>query len=87
LINPRATALAHLAQISWLQGFPDQAIRHARSSEAEARSLAHMTSLCYVLADAGCPIDLAVGDLEQPERQVAIVLELTAKHGLAIWNA
>jgi predicted ATPase len=87
LINPRATALAHLAQISWLQGFPDQAIRHAQSSELEARSLDHVTSLCYVLADAGCPIALAVGDLGTAEHQVATLLELSAKHGLAIWNA
>jgi predicted ATPase/DNA-binding winged helix-turn-helix (wHTH) protein len=87
LIDPRATGQAHLARILWLQGFPEQAMETSRVSVEYAESIGHAASLCYVLADAGCPISLDAGDWPAAERSIAKLLEESAKHGLGPWNA
>ena len=84
--DQRAMARAHLAQILWLQGLPDQAVRAAESSIEDARSANHANSLCYTLAVAACAIALLVGDLAAAEHYAEALLDQATRHALARWR-
>ncbi len=75
-----------LARILWLQGFPDQALRTAQSNAEDARAIDHALSLCYAL-EAACLVALWSGDLPAAERSVAMLLDHSARHALAVWHA
>jgi predicted ATPase/DNA-binding winged helix-turn-helix (wHTH) protein len=81
------TARVVLARILWLQGFPDQSMRAAESSIADARAANHTNSLCYALSQAACPIALLVGDLAAAERYVSMLLDHSTRRALALWQA
>ena len=83
----RVVARGALAQILWLQGFPDQARRTAQSAVDDARALDHDVSLCLALCEAACPIALFTGDLAAAESYVAMLLDSSAAHALPMWRA
>jgi predicted ATPase len=83
-LDQRTAARALLARILWLQGFPDQAMRAAESSIRDARAANHVTSLCYALAHAACPIALWTGDLTAAESYVGTLLDHSIRHALAV---
>jgi predicted ATPase/DNA-binding winged helix-turn-helix (wHTH) protein len=85
--DQRVMARATLAWILWLQGFPDQAMRTAKSNVEEARVSDHALSLCYALAEAACPVALLVGDLAAAECFLAMLLDRSARHALTLWHA
>jgi predicted ATPase/TolB-like protein/Tfp pilus assembly protein PilF len=85
--DQRVTALATLARILWLQGFPDRAMRSALESVVSAQAGEDMLSLCNALVQAACPVALFVGDLASADRYIATLLDNSAKHGLALWHA
>jgi len=85
--DQRVLAQVFLSRILWFQGFPEQAFRMAQRSVEAARAIGHPLSLCIALADAACPVGFRIGDLASVEANAAILLELSAKHGLPIWNA
>jgi predicted ATPase len=76
-----------LALILWLQGFPDQAMSTAERTIESARARDHAISLCYALSTAACPVALWVGDLAAAERYVSMLLDHSAKLGMAVWQA
>jgi predicted ATPase len=76
-----------LAVILWLQGFPDLAMRTAQRTVENARASDHTISLCYTLTRAACPVALWVGDLAAAEHYVAMLLDQSAKLGMAVWQA
>jgi predicted ATPase/DNA-binding winged helix-turn-helix (wHTH) protein len=80
-------ARATLAEILWLQGFPDQARQMAELNVEQARSIDHALTLCTALGQAACPIALLSGELAAAERFVAALLEHSARHDLARWHA
>jgi predicted ATPase len=80
------SASAYAARILWITGFPDQAFRTAETGVAQARALGHSLSLCYILGSAACPIALAAGDLNAAERNVAMLIDHSDRHGLALWQ-
>jgi predicted ATPase len=80
-------ARAHLAQILWLQGLPDQAVRAAERSIEDARAANHANSLCQTLAVAPCAIALLIGDLAAAEHYAQVLLEHATRHALAHWHA
>jgi predicted ATPase/DNA-binding winged helix-turn-helix (wHTH) protein len=84
-VDQRAAARAYLARIMWLQGLPDQAMRTAERSVADATN--HATSLGLALALAACPIALLIGDLAAAEHYVEMLLDHSTRHGLARWRA
>jgi predicted ATPase len=86
-LDQRVMVGALLARVVWLQGFPDQAMRTAETSIADARAANHANSLCYALSQAACPIALLVGDLLTAERYVEMLLDQAARRGLALWLA
>jgi hypothetical protein len=73
--------------VLWMQGFPDQAVRIAKSVLDGARVTNHALTLCTALAYSASPIALYVGDLAAAERSVTTLLEHSAKHALTVWNA
>src|ERR1700719_945729 len=87
LFDQRATGRVFLARILWLQGFPDQAMRISRAILEDTRAIDHTVSLCYALCAAACSVPLFVGDLVAAERCVAMLLDHSAKHVLALWHA
>ncbi len=87
LIDHKARAIATLARILWLQGFPDQAMRTARRAvELAGSSIDRVTSLCYALAQAAAPVAMLTGDLVAAEQFVTTLLEHSAKHALSVWQ-
>ena len=83
----RLRASCTLALILWLQGFPDQAMGTAQSSVGEACVTDNALSICNTLAQGACPIALFIGDLAAAERFVAMLLDHSARHALAVWHA
>jgi predicted ATPase len=81
-----AGARSYLARILWLQGLPDQAMRTAETSVAEARATDHASSLGGALALAACPIALWVGDLAAAEHYVEMLLDYSTRHAQARWH-
>jgi hypothetical protein len=80
--DQRVATRTVLARVLWLQGFPDQAMRTAKSAVEEAREINHALTLCYVLAHAACPTMLWVDDLAAAEADIMMLLELSARHAL-----
>jgi tetratricopeptide (TPR) repeat protein len=87
LFDQRVTGRVFLARILWLQGFPDQAKRISQGLLEDARAIDHKVSLCYALSATACSVPLLVGDLAVAERSVAMLLDHSAKHVLALWHA
>jgi tetratricopeptide (TPR) repeat protein len=83
----RVTARALLARILWRQGFPDQAMRAAEESIAEARASNHAMSLCYALVHAACPVSLWTGDLAAAEHYIGMLLDHSTRYALTFWHA
>jgi predicted ATPase/DNA-binding winged helix-turn-helix (wHTH) protein len=85
-LNQASAARCILAHVQWLQGFPEQAVRTSQSSVDGARASRHALSLCNALAQAACPIALFIGDLATAERWVAMLIEHSERHALAVWQ-
>jgi len=62
-------------------------MRTAESSIEDARAANHLSSTCYALSMAACPIALWSGDLAAAEHYVGMLLDHSTKHGLARWQA
>jgi predicted ATPase/DNA-binding winged helix-turn-helix (wHTH) protein len=80
-------ARSTLAEILWLQGFPDRANDMAKRNVAAAQSTRHVHTLCNALAQGACPIALACGDLGAAEQFIESLLDHAMRHGLARWQA
>jgi predicted ATPase/DNA-binding winged helix-turn-helix (wHTH) protein len=85
--DPQVAARAILARVQWLQGFPNQAMLTVQSNVDNARAANHVSSLCYALALAACPIALWTGDLMAAETYVGTLLDRSTRHALAVWHA
>jgi predicted ATPase len=85
-VDPLYGTRAFLARILWLQGLPDQAIRNAERSVADAGATHHGEALGLALAVAACPIALWSGDLAPAEHYVEMLLKHSARHLLARWG-
>src|SRR6202171_213701 len=82
------TVLAHSyhSLILWLQGFADQAMRSLECHVVDRRASDHPVSLAAALLQSACPVALFVGDLTLAERYVKALMDLSARHALALWN-
>jgi predicted ATPase len=87
LLDRDVTVQALSSRILWLQGFPDQATRAARSAVDRALAIGHGLSLCHALAQAACPVAQFTGDLAWAESSVAMLLDNAKERGLAGWIA
>jgi predicted ATPase len=75
-----------LAQMQWLQGFPEQALETARHSVSESTASGHAISHCDALAQAMCPIALQVGDHVAAESSIAQLQDLAERYALGPWK-
>ena len=48
--DPKAVALLYTAQVTWMLGYPDQAVRISDNTDAHARLLGHPFNLGFVLS-------------------------------------
>src|SRR5216683_2580273 len=87
LFDQKVVACVALARILWLQGFPDQAWRIAQRTVDDARALDNPVTLCFALAEAGCPVALFTGDHATAEHYVRMLLDSAAAHALPIWQS
>ena len=83
-LNHHVAARSLLAEILWLQGFPDRALRTAHQAVAEGLSADHALSLCFALFCA-CPTALWAGDLPAASQFVAMLLKHSAQ-SLPYWH-
>ncbi|MGO6718675.1 ATP-binding protein [Rhizobium ruizarguesonis] len=74
------------AQLLWMQGFPDQAVRAAADAVEAARTSGHAISLCEALARWSCPILVHVGDLAAADSTITELLDLAKLNGLGPWE-
>jgi hypothetical protein len=81
-VDHRACTLNVLANVLWLQGFPDRAVRTGRMSIDEARASEHPVSLCLALKWGGGAISLKIGDLTTAEHTIAALIDHSQKHCL-----
>jgi predicted ATPase/DNA-binding winged helix-turn-helix (wHTH) protein len=84
--DQRVTAQVALAEVLWVLGYPDQAMRRVEASIEEAVGLRHALSLCNCLAKA-LPVAFLAGDLEAAARFVGMLLEHSSQNALASWQA
>ncbi len=74
------------AQLLWMQGFPDQALRAADAAVEAARTAGHAISLCEALARWSCPIFVHVGDLAAADSAITELFDLAKLNGLGPWE-
>ncbi len=84
--DQRVTAQVALAEVLWIRGYPDRALRTIVANIEEAQGLGHALSLCNALAKA-CPVALLAGDIPTASRMVSMLLEHSARNALASWQA
>jgi predicted ATPase len=82
----RVTAHIALAEVLWVQGYPDQAMRAVHSNIEESGTLHHTLSLCNALGKAA-PVALLAGDLEAAERFVTMLLDHSTREDFGTWQA
>jgi tetratricopeptide (TPR) repeat protein len=81
--DQRVMSQCTMANILWLQGFPDQATYMARSAIGNAEAVDHTITLCNALGHAACPVALFNGDLDEAGRYVETLLAHSANRMLA----
>jgi predicted ATPase/DNA-binding winged helix-turn-helix (wHTH) protein len=86
-LEQRSAALGTLANVLWLQGYPDQAVRTIRAALDEARNADHAPSLLHVLAHAAFPVTLHVGDHAGAERLLDELSGHLDKLALPLWDS
>lgn len=86
-LDPRSAARGTLANVTWLQGYPDKAMAMAERQLEEARAARHALALCNALVHTTCPIALWTGDLAGAEGMLAGIDVHVAEHAMTIWNA
>ncbi len=85
--DQRVIARYILAQLLWVQGFPDQAVQAGRRSIEEARELQHPVTLCGALAWAGAALSFRIGDLSAAQAFSDELVDYAERNSLADYHA
>jgi hypothetical protein len=80
------TARITLSRVQWLQGEADKALATIAANIEQAERLGHPLSLGNALAQSACPIAVLCGDLPAAERYTALLLDLTGRESLDVWQ-
>jgi predicted ATPase/DNA-binding winged helix-turn-helix (wHTH) protein len=86
LLGFRLGAHATQSNLQWLRGFPDQAMRSVEGAITQGDANDSSVVRMDILGQAACPIALQVGDFTTAERWIAMLLELSARDALTVWN-
>jgi predicted ATPase len=74
------------AQLLWIQGFPDQAIRAVEHSVDAARASGRAISLCDALSRWACPVWIQIGDLRAADASITTLIDQAATNSLGPWE-
>ncbi|WP_395406084.1 ATP-binding protein [Pseudoduganella sp. UC29_106] len=86
-LNQRSAALATLAEVLWLQGFPDQATQAMQAALQEARDDAgHPESLMNAISGAAFPLAQQLGDYAAAEALLEELSGYLARHAQTLWE-
>ncbi|MET0349370.1 MAG: hypothetical protein ABW067_06260, partial [Rhizobacter sp.] len=85
-VDHRASAMAPMARILWIQGRADDAAEVVAEAVARATGLDHGFSSTFTLALAACPIALWRGDLDEARRYTLLLQDCAARHTLTFWQ-
>ncbi len=80
-------ALGTLANLQWLQGFPDQAARMAQTALEEAQAKLTGLFLCDIILNTPLPLALRNGDWAAAERLLVLHRENMRHHALSFHSA
>jgi predicted ATPase len=81
-LDHEATARMRLARITWLQGWPDQAMRMVEETARDVLSRGHPLTICNCLAHDAIPVALYCGDTQAAERYLAVLVEWATRSAL-----
>ncbi|WP_166454835.1 ATP-binding protein [Duganella aquatilis] len=85
-LNQRSASLGTLANVLWLQGYPQQAVETVEAAMEAARSSGHAPSVMYAIANAAFPIMIHVGDHAAAERLLAELADYLKQHAFTLWD-
>ena len=85
-INPQVSLLAFLGIVLFCLGFPDKALARSSAAIAEARKLAHPSSLTLSLSIGTLPLSFAGDDVALNERAAQLVAAAT-EQGFPVYGA
>jgi predicted ATPase/DNA-binding winged helix-turn-helix (wHTH) protein len=85
-LNQRSASLATLANVLWVQGYPDQSVKTVRAAMQAARDSGHPPSMMYAIANAAFPIMIHIGDHESADALLAELTEYLKKHAFTLWD-
>jgi len=85
-LDQRSAALGTLANVLWLQGYPDQAVHTAFDALQEARDSGHVPSLMNTLTSTAFPVMVHVGDYEAAGHLLEELSGYLTKHALTQWE-
>lgn len=85
-LDQRLVALGSLAQVLWLQGFPDRAVEMARRQREEAAESHYAASICSALVQT-IAVSLFVCDLDATERYLDALERHSTEHRMPVWKA
>jgi hypothetical protein len=83
----RGGARAVLANVLWLQGLPDQALRMQQTARNDARASGHPLGVAYTLVLASIPVAFYLGDPAMIESMLEELQDNLAKLGVARFGA
>jgi predicted ATPase len=84
-VDQRIAACCFYSRILLLQGFADWAMRIAASAVEDALAIDHPISVLFALFH-GTLVALLAGDLPAAKSSVGMLLDLSVKHGVDVWN-
>ncbi len=84
--SPHANSQGLLGIVLFCLGFPDQALARSSAAIAEARRLAHLTSLAVSLTNGTTVLSL-IGDNAALDEWVPQVVAVTTEQGFPVWRA
>jgi predicted ATPase/DNA-binding winged helix-turn-helix (wHTH) protein len=85
-IDPEISGRAALARVYWIEGRPDQAVRLAESTTADARASESAFMLCFALTWAAYPVAMFRGDLAAAEAATTLLLATASEYNASIYE-
>ena len=85
--DQRVAGLTVMARVLWLQGHPEQALRHATDAVQESMSIEHPLSLCYALAIGAAPVAFWCGDMVKAREWSTLLKHTAHERSLHFWQA
>jgi len=85
-VDPLIFSNGTLARISWMQGFPDEALEQVEMTIKLVRADALEPSLSHILATVAVPLVLMSGDLHAAARYLEVLRSQVALHGFVVWR-